>query len=155
MRAWLKEMHRTLPLEKFDALPAGWLHGDYHGRNLLFRNDGLRALLDFDIIERGPYALDIARAIFSFGRPARGSQEIRTDSARQVLQGYAEVRPLHHAERRGILALMDLESSPYAAYYQMLALEGEDSLAAVRRDFALLRERRRNAEELSTIVLDS
>jgi Ser/Thr protein kinase RdoA (MazF antagonist) len=68
VRAWLQELHSNLSLEQFDSLPGGWIHNDYHGRNVLFRDDQVSALLDFDKVQTAPYAVEIASAIFMFGR---------------------------------------------------------------------------------------
>ena len=61
-------------------------------------------MLDFDKVQQAPYMLDIARGIHSFGRPGRGSQDIRPDFAKIFVDAYSEVRPVDAAERRALLA---------------------------------------------------
>ncbi len=42
--------------------PIQTLHGDWHAGNLLFRDDRVAAVIDFDTVRRGPRALDLAGA---------------------------------------------------------------------------------------------
>jgi aminoglycoside phosphotransferase (APT) family kinase protein len=56
-------------LNGFDKLPIGFVHGDFHGRNLLFRGETIAAVLDFDVVHRTARALDVARSLFTVGEP--------------------------------------------------------------------------------------
>lgn len=109
---WLASLARTWPAARADDLPAGWAHGDYHGRNLLFVGDRITAVLDFDVIERMPYVLDVSHGIVQFGRLARGSWDIRVDVGRRLVAGYESVRPLTDKERTALPALAPLREAP-------------------------------------------
>jgi Ser/Thr protein kinase RdoA (MazF antagonist) len=154
LRSWTEELRRELPAARRDALPSGWLHTDYHGRNTLFRGDTMVALLDFDDVLRGPFALDIGEALFMFGRPARGSQDIRPEAARLFVESYAGVRPLADGELAAALAYMGMSTAPFVAYYEMMLRNGEDAVARFRRYIQLMRNRRQNAEELRAVLLE-
>jgi Ser/Thr protein kinase RdoA (MazF antagonist) len=153
LRARLATLHADLPLAELDALPSGWIHNDYHGRNLLYEGDTVRALLDFDKIQQAPYILDLARGIHSFARTARGSQDVRPDIARLFVDAYSKVRLVDADERRAILALWGMEDgAPYDRMYRMLTREGHDAHTVLRGELAWQRERRRNAAELADIL---
>ena len=92
--AWWDELLGEWPPERFERLPSGWLHGDYHGRNLVFDGDRIIGLFDFDDADRGPYAHDIAGGMVKFGREGRGLVIPRPTFARAFLDGYESVRPL-------------------------------------------------------------
>ena len=68
LREWQAELLREWPLARLDALPAGWLHSDYHGRNMVFVDDKLRGLFDFDPLRRGLLIEDVGHALFMFSR---------------------------------------------------------------------------------------
>ncbi len=153
LRVWLEDLSAALPLVERDRLPTGWLHLDFHGRNVHFEGDSIVALFDFDVVQRGPYALDIAHGLFAFGRSARGARGVRPDAALRFLRGYEEVRPIQADERRAVLALMGLDSAPFPAYYSMLERDAEDPVRAIRRDVALVRDRRANARDLEAVLL--
>ncbi|MGH2362169.1 MAG: phosphotransferase enzyme family protein [bacterium] len=65
---WWQSVLAEWPLRRVDALPIGWVHGDYHGRNMVFVEDEMRALFDFDDLNRGPLVFDVARGVHMFGR---------------------------------------------------------------------------------------
>jgi aminoglycoside phosphotransferase (APT) family kinase protein len=78
---------------RVDALPVGWVHDDYHGRNMVFVQDEMRGLFDFDAVERGPLVIDVAYGTYSFGREARGSMRGDRGLSRELRQR-PHARPL-------------------------------------------------------------
>lgn len=88
LRRWHSGLLRTWPLA-LDTLPPGWVHGDYHGSNLLFAGDHLAGLLDVDVVHRGFRIEDVALALFTFGRQRCQSLRIRPYTARALLDEYA------------------------------------------------------------------
>jgi homoserine kinase type II len=108
---WWDSVLDEWPLERFDALPSGWLHSDYHGRNLVYRDNQIAGLFDFDDVDRGPYVHDVAAGFVKFAREKRGSLTIRPDFACAFLAGYDSVRPLN-AEEIAALPTMALEVYP-------------------------------------------
>jgi Ser/Thr protein kinase RdoA (MazF antagonist) len=112
---WWDSVLAEWPLERFDVLPSGWLHGDYHGRNLVFRDNQIVGLFDFDDVDCGPYVHDVAAGMVKFARERRGSLKIRSDFAFAFLAGYDSVRPLN-AEEIAALPTMALEVYPPHAH---------------------------------------
>lgn len=137
--AWLDVIRAAWPLERFDALPAGLNHGDWHGRNVLFRDDAIVAVLDYDLAEPGPWALDVVDGMIHFAREARGSRIIRPAVGRAFLRAYESVRPLTREEREAMPALAPLLEAPFAAYVGMAERYGEDPLADVRAHLEMWR----------------
>ncbi len=140
LRRRLEVIAASFPAGRLDALPAGWLHNDYHGRNTLFRGNGMVALLDFDKLERGPRASDIVRGVLSFGRERRGSRVLRPLFARGFLDGYRERRAIAREELAAMPALAELSEAPFVAICRMREANGEDPATAIRRDLQYMRE---------------
>ena len=135
----LEAIAASLHPDRLDALPAGWLHNDYHGRNTLFRGDAMVALLDFDKLERGPRASDVVRGVLSFARERRGSRVLRPGFARAFLAGYRERRALSPEELAAMPALAELAFAPFAAICRMRQANHEDPVAHIRSDLQNMR----------------
>jgi Ser/Thr protein kinase RdoA (MazF antagonist) len=103
-RRWWDKLMNDLPLAVLDRLPSGWIHRDYHGRNMLFSGDNMCGLFDFDELTKGPFACDVAFGLHMFGREYRGSREIRPEFAHSFLGGYSSIR---HVTRDEIEAIVN------------------------------------------------
>jgi len=88
LRDWWSKSVRKWPAERVEQLPRGWIHGDWHGRNMVFVGDEVRGVFDFDPVRRGVVVEDVARALFMFGRESRPSRSIRLEVARLFLDEY-------------------------------------------------------------------
>lgn len=152
LRAWQARLVESLSLDRYDALPSGWVHNDFHGRNMVFVGDELRGLFDFDPVMRGPFAWDVGHAVFLFAREFRGSTHIRSDAARTFLEAYDGVRPMSDEERKALPLLLACRRAPSAPYQRMLRRDGEDSLASFRHYVALMRELETEGERLRPLL---
>ena len=141
LRAWWQRTLQTWPPERVDALPTGWMHGDFHGRNMVFRGDAVAALFDFDDVDRGPYAYDVAFGLVKFSRPSRVSLRLRSGFARAFIEGYESVRRLT-AEERAALPLF--ASMPYPPHPLNLRYwrdrRGEDIALRFSQEIAIIRQ---------------
>lgn len=138
---WRRRAATTWPSDRFAALPRVWLHCDYHGRNMLFRDDEMAGLFDLDYVTQGPRVFDVARGLVNFGREKRSSRVIRQDFCRAFLDGY-ETRTSLTDEERGSLGFMAvLNWCPDAAFYKVrLPEEGAGRIAErLRRDVGMMR----------------
>jgi homoserine kinase type II len=108
---WWNRVLSECPPERLERLPSGWLHGDFHGRNLVYEGDRIVGLFDFDDVDRGPYVHDVAAGMVKFAREQRGSLTIRPEFAFAFLSGYDSVRRLS-AEEVAVLPTMALEVYP-------------------------------------------
>ncbi len=140
LRDWHAELLSEWPLARLDTLPAGWVHSDFHGRNMVFAGDELRGLFDFDPLHHGFWVEDVADALFMFGREFRGSRRIRPDAARAFLDAYAETRPLSSEERSAIPMMAVVAWAHVAPYHELLRRDGEDTLAYFRHYVQLMRD---------------
>ncbi|MBI4571598.1 MAG: phosphotransferase [Chloroflexi bacterium] len=152
LRSWLARLLRDWPPGRLDALPSGWVHDDFHGRNMVFAGNELRGLFDFDPLHRGFWVEDIAHALCMFGREFRGSTRIRPEAAGAFLDAYAAVRPPSPEERAAIPMMAVLVYAPVAAYQELLVRDGEDSLAFFRRYVQLMRDRQSEMDRLRPIL---
>jgi Ser/Thr protein kinase RdoA (MazF antagonist) len=124
--ALLQRTVAELDLDACARLPAGFVHGDFHGRNLIFRQDEVAAVLDFDVVHRTVRAVDVARSLLAFARPRRGSLHVRAGFATTFLAEYQRHRPLTDPERAALPTLLALVFAPRAEKCQLVAAEGED-----------------------------
>ncbi len=136
LRAWHRELLMEWPLERLDALPSGWVHGDYHGRNMVFDGNRLRGLFDFDVVHRGYRIEDVAYAVFSFARPRRDSHRVRADVARLFVAEYAREYPLSSAEFEALPAMAAAVQARTAPRYELRRRLGEDPAEALREHVA-------------------
>jgi Ser/Thr protein kinase RdoA (MazF antagonist) len=142
---------RQWPAEKNKSLRQTWEHGDYHGRNMVFVGNEMRALFDFDVVHRGPRIEDIGRALFVFGCERPGLSNIRPEIARLFLDNYLRHAELSQEELEGIPILAVLDSIPFASYYAMLQRDGEDALAYFRNHVEMMSAMRTEMQRISTI----
>ena len=149
-RAWGKLLN-DLPLAAFDQLPSGWIHRDYHGRNMVFVGDGMRGLFDFDVVTKGPFAYDITYGIHMFGREYRGSRQIRPEVARSFLVEYSNIRSVTPDEMDAIPSLLLLAYLPEAAYYVYRKRDGDDVREMLIRDVRTLAEAEVESDQLRVV----
>lgn len=131
---------RSWPLQRLDSLPQGWGHGDYHGRNMVFDEDHMVGLFDFDGIFHGPLAFDVAYATFMFGRLNRGSHQLRPDTARSFLDAYGEIRTLSREEVECIPMLLVFTRAPYAPHYCYRQRDGDNIVELLRESVSFIKD---------------
>jgi len=132
VREFVAELLYEWPQERNTALPLAWVHGDYHGRNMVFVGDEMRGLFDFDVVHRGFRVEDIYLPIYMFGRQYRGSHIIRPDVAKAFLKEYTRNKELRPEELEALPVFAGLERVPIASYYAMLQRDGEDPVSYLR-----------------------
>ncbi len=137
---WWQAVYQAWPIERVEALPYGWVHGDYHGRNVMFIGDRMAGLFDFDVVWRGPLALDVAYGLVMFGRERRGSVRLRVETAKAFLAAYEESRRLSREERQALPVLVLANRAASAALFRYRARDGDDVCAVLRKSVAFIRE---------------
>ncbi len=151
LREYVAELVDEYPLERKASLRLAWLHGDYHGRNMVFVGDEMRGLFDFDDVYRGFRIADVARALFMFGRQYRGSNTIRPDIARPFLEEYARNTGLGQEELATLPAFAVIDGIPSAPYFTILQKEGEDPVSYLRSFVDTMRTRRSEMKRLEPL----
>jgi len=139
VRDWWRRVLAEWPLARVDALPEGWLHDDYHGRNMVFVQHEMQGLFDFDAVERGPLVIDVAYGTYSFGREARGSTRIREAVARIFLDTYVRERPLTKEEWAAFPMMVALSWLLQPRFYAHLQQDGVDLIPRLRRDVYMMK----------------
>jgi homoserine kinase type II len=81
------------------GLRRGVVHHDAHCANVLFRDDHIVALIDFDDAYDGYLVADPAAMIAQWGASSSRSDELDLDRAVEVVRAYEKHRPLTDAER--------------------------------------------------------
>jgi len=88
------------------------VHGDWHPGNLLFSDQRIVAVVDFDSIRVAPPATDLANGMLQFSiiadqpDPARWPAHFDRDRLFQFLAGYREITRLSERKRYGLVDLM-------------------------------------------------
>lgn len=152
VRDWWQWVLVAWPLARIDALPMGWVHADYHGRNVVFVENKIRALFDFDDLNRGPMIFDVARGVHMFGRESRSSPHIRPDVARYFVREYGHGRALTAEELSALPMMVAMYYPPSARYYRYCQQLGEDLEARLRREVSLMRALRAQMAEITAIA---
>jgi len=151
IREYVAELVDKWPAERNAKLRSAWVHGDYHGRNMVFVNDEVRGLFDFDVIRRGFRIEDISLALFMFGREYRGSRTIRPDVAQAFLEEYRRDAELGPDELEALPIISVLERVPVAPYYEMIRRGGEDPIPFLRDHVETMRTMRSEMKRIESI----
>jgi homoserine kinase type II len=112
----IARLRKQLPDTAYAALPQLTIHGDIHGDNVLFSNDQVMALIDFDQVEWDTPVADLVDAMVAFAsidKPATINWGVfkgplDEDRAAQLLAGYASVRGLSRKEIEAIPVLLEV-----------------------------------------------
>ena len=140
--------------------PSQIVHGDWHPGNMLFRDNRVVAVIDYDSARLLPRVIDSANGALQFSILG-GGDDVSTwpdylDESRfkRFLRGYDEVNLLSEAELRAtpwlmVEALIAEAVFPIAATGQFGKLEGSSFLDMVQRKVVWLQ---RNADRLVELV---
>ena len=95
----------------FADRPERIIHSDWHPGNLLFRNDAVVAVIDYDTLRVSRWTIDAANGALQFsiiarGDPATWPDNLDEDRYGAFLAGYESLAPLSEAERRCLPRLM-------------------------------------------------
>jgi Ser/Thr protein kinase RdoA (MazF antagonist) len=102
----------TATREGFLADPPVICHGDWHPGNMIFRQEKVFAVLDFDSVHYMPSLGDVANGCLQFSLLARGADpaawpdNFDADRARAFLDGYFGQPPWSHKQLQIIVSLM-------------------------------------------------
>ena len=132
LHGWHSWLLRAWPRAALDTLPPAWVHGDYHGRNMVFVGDRVVGLFDFDVVHRGFRIEDIAMALFAFGREHRESDRIRAPTARIFVDEYERDARLSDLERLALPMMTILVQARTAPRYALRQRAGEDPTRVLR-----------------------
>lgn len=153
LSGWWEHVLSEWSLDRLDALPSGWLHGDFHGRNLAFDGDHVAGLFDFDDVDTGPYVYDLAAGLLKFGREARGSVTIRPEFARRFIEGYETLRPISREERAALRVMVAMGYPPNPRNYRYWRDQrGEAIERRFHRDIANIRTLRAEMERIGPLI---
>jgi Ser/Thr protein kinase RdoA (MazF antagonist) len=139
LHRWHSRVLRAWPCATLNALRTAWVHGDYHGRNMVFAGDRLAGLFDFDVVHSGFRIEDAAMALFTFGRERRETYQIRPETAQAFLDQYASEVHLTQLERQALPMMAILVHARTAARYAVRQRGGEDPVRVLRTHIARMK----------------
>jgi Ser/Thr protein kinase RdoA (MazF antagonist) len=121
-------------------LPRGIVHHDAHHANVLFRDDNLVALIDFDDACDGFLLADLSAMVANWAVTSAGQEALDPDWAAVVVREYERHRPLTDVERDllpdFVVAFMLADA---AAYVRDRLEQGVDGDTAVHECLAYRR----------------
>lgn len=156
---YLREAYNDAARRAEDAGLSQWphsvVHGDWHPGNIIYRDDSVAAVLDFDSARLEPRVIDVANGALQFSMRADVSQDpdswpdrLDAPRIRALLRGYDQHvhRRVAVDERRAlpwlIVEALILESViPIAATGRFASLSGSAFLRMVERKVRWLRPR--------------
>ena len=143
LESWWRETRSEWPLDRLEALPAGLVHGDFHGRNTAYEDGNLVGMFDFDDVEAGPLVWDLVWSTHKFARTSRFDLTMRADVVRAFLDAYESVRPLTAEERAALPVMMAVTYPPNPRYYLYYREHHGTNLEnRLRREVGLMRHLR-------------
>jgi Ser/Thr protein kinase RdoA (MazF antagonist) len=154
LHGWQSQLRRTWPPATLDALRTAWVHGDYHGRNMVFAGDRLTGLFDFDVVHSGFRIEDVALALFAFGREGRESDRIRAWTARVLVDEYEREARLTKLERRALPMMTVVVQARTAPRYALRQRRGEDPARALRAHVARMRALQTQLDHLGPTLFE-
>ena len=94
-----EEILKDLPAGAFDRIPRGYAHEDFTPDNLLFDENGVTAVIDFDRNCYGYPLHDVGRAVLSFALELEpGPGKLNVPKIEAFMKGYSRRLPLGWAD---------------------------------------------------------
>lgn len=108
-------LRKLLPPEKYTQLPHLCIHGDIHRNNLLFAEDRVAALLDFDQVAWDTPLCDLADALVAFASCKAATTTwgifpgpLDEEQADLLIEGYTSVMPLGREEITALMIILEV-----------------------------------------------
>ena len=98
-------------------LPCSIIHGDFHSGNLIFDENLLKCVLDWDTSKIAPYIYDIAKALYLLSRREHGAFNVNERMAKHILRRYSEVISLTFDMLQLIPLLLAVSYIPSVEYF--------------------------------------
>jgi Ser/Thr protein kinase RdoA (MazF antagonist) len=121
---------------------------------MVFADDRLVGLFDFDVVHRGFRIEDVALALFSFGREHRESERIRPQTARVFLDEYERSGRLTELERRALPMMATVVQARTTARYALRLRGGEDTRRTLRTHVSRMRSLQAQMTRLRPALFD-
>ena len=98
-REWVGQRYRLLMKKIPSKLPVGLVHGDMFYDNILFEDEKLKAILDFEDVSRTNMVFDLGMAAVGI---CTEDTKIILDKVRALVKGYQEVRSFEEGEKNSL-----------------------------------------------------
>ncbi|MDF2943588.1 MAG: hypothetical protein K0S01_2446 [Herbinix sp.] len=112
----VKDALKYIDIERYNILNRSIIHGDFHGNNLVFVNNSISGLLDFDFISVNARIIDVAQSVYLMARKQRGSFVLDKNIILKYLEIYNECHKLSHLEYHAMIPLLQLRLLPRSEY---------------------------------------
>lgn len=135
----------TLQTIQTPALRRGIIHGDLHNENLLFQNDLVVGIIDFDDCNIATLLVDIGCVISYLC--INHNTGIHFEKIKSFLQGYELIRPLTHAEKNHLYDYTVLFTLIHILYHMYDKKKWNRNIRVKKRLSVLLKEGKENFQK--------
>ncbi|EEM69047.1 MULTISPECIES: phosphotransferase [Bacillus cereus group] len=125
----LENSLNILSADKYKELPMVFTHGDFHCTNLIYEQNTLVSVLDFDTAEIRPRVYDLALAAYLLTRVKRGSFELDTSRTRNFIHNYSLHNKLTQNEIDCLIPLLQIHYLPTERYLSLMKQESPNLLS--------------------------
>ena len=101
---WLEQRLKFLKSRLETQLPKGLIHGDLFWDNVLFEDQKIVAIIDFEMACDHVFVFDIGMALVGLCSP---DHQFQVDAGRAFLEGYQQVRPIQKEEKKALQYYME------------------------------------------------
>ncbi len=111
---------QRLSFRDYIRLPQVCTHGELHHTNLIYQNDVLVGLIDYDSVQVRPRIYDIGRAALFLSRKGRGDFHVNPDFVHEFCRIYNDAYRLTHEEFEAIIDILRLYFVPTVSYLRLM-----------------------------------
>lgn len=104
----------------YENQPCAIVHGDFHGRNIIYKGEEISGLIDMDTIGISARIIDVTEAMILLGRKSHGSFEFNYSLISVFLKNYLERIKLTNEERKYAKMIIKLRFAPRVEFLDYL-----------------------------------
>lgn len=119
----------VLSVDRYKELPMVFTHGDFHCTNLIYDQNKLVSVLDFDTAEIRPRIYDLALAAYLLTRLKRGSFELDISRTKKFIHNYSLHNKLTQSEIDCLIPLLQIHYIPNERYLSLMKHESPHLLS--------------------------
>lgn len=116
----VKKICNDIRLDDYLQLPTCIVHGDYHGKNLIYSNSKMKAILDLETIGVSARILDIVEAVFFLGRYGYGEYLFNSKQIIDFLRAYCSNISITDKKIELAIKILKLRLIPRADYLRRM-----------------------------------
>lgn len=117
---YVKECLKMMSVEDYLNLPKAIIHGDFHGGNIIFQENKLKAIIDYDTVEISARITDMIYAWFSMCRAKKDRYKIDLINSNKFIEEFLINNAVTEKERQLCTYILILRLIPRGEYIKRL-----------------------------------